>query len=80
MANVYVYGTTVLSTIHRLTACLERDGYVEIGESHECPGGEAMNAAMLLSGLGLKVSLGGTHFGRETQAALRRYANATRST
>jgi sugar/nucleoside kinase (ribokinase family) len=73
-ANVYVYGMTVLSTIHRLTGPLEPDGYAEISESYVCPGGEAMNAAMLLSRLGLKVSLGGPHFGRETQATLTRYA------
>lgn len=72
--NVYLYGMTVLSTIHRLGNALPAaDSYGEILETRVCPGGEAMNAAMLLSGLGLKTALGGPHWGVETEPVLRRY-------
>ena len=73
--DVYVYGMSVLSTIHRLTHALPAgDGYGEIADTFVCPGGEAMNAAMLLSGLGLRTALGGPHWGRETVGVLARYA------
>ncbi len=72
--DAYLYGMTVLSTIHRLAGSLEVDGYGEIAETHVCPGGEAMNAAMLLSGLGLTTALGGPHWGTETREVLGRYA------
>ncbi|HET9932824.1 MAG TPA: carbohydrate kinase family protein [Polyangiaceae bacterium] len=73
--DVYVYGMTVLSTIHRLTSApSDFDGYAEIAESRVCPGGEGMNAALLLASLGLRVGLGGPHWGTETAARLERYA------
>jgi sugar/nucleoside kinase (ribokinase family) len=73
--DVYLYGMTVLSTIHRLGSALSSgDGYGEILETQLCPGGETMNAAMLLSGLGLETAIGGPHWGFETQHALARYA------
>jgi sugar/nucleoside kinase (ribokinase family) len=72
--DAYLYGMTVLSTIHRLSGELEPDGYGEIAETFVCPGGEAMNAAMLLSGLGLTTALGGPHWGTETREVLGRYA------
>jgi sugar/nucleoside kinase (ribokinase family) len=72
--DAYLYGMTVLSTIHRLAGDLEPDGYGEIAETFVCPGGEAMNAAMLLSGLGLTTALGGPHWGTETREVLGRYA------
>jgi sugar/nucleoside kinase (ribokinase family) len=73
--DAYLYGMTVLSTIHRLAGELEPDGYGEIAETFVCPGGEAMNAAMLLSGLGLTTALGGPHWGTETREVLAQYAN-----
>lgn len=72
--DAYLYGMTVLSTIHRLDDSLNVDGYGEIAETHVCPGGEAMNGAMLLSGLGLRTALGGPHWGTETREVLGRYA------
>lgn len=73
--DVYVYGMTVLSTIHRLASALsDLDGYAEIAESRVCPGGEGMNAALLLSSLGLRVGLGGPHWGTQTAEGLSRYA------
>ena len=77
MANpdVYLYGQTVLSTIHKLAGKFpDIDGYGEISRSFLCPGGEAMNAAMLLSGLGLTTAIAGPHWGAETAAVLGRYA------
>src|SRR5207253_462277 len=66
--DVYLYGMTVLSTIHRCASVLPpADGYAEIVETHVCPGGEAMNGAMLLSGLGLRVGIGGPHWGSATR-------------
>ncbi|MES1183952.1 MAG: carbohydrate kinase family protein [Myxococcales bacterium] len=74
-ADVYLFGMTVLSTIHRCASALPlAGGYAEIGETYVCPGGEAMNAAMLLSGLGLSTALGGPHWGVETREGLGRYA------
>jgi sugar/nucleoside kinase (ribokinase family) len=73
--DVYCYGMTVLSTIHRVAGDpLGADGYAEIVESYVCPGGEAMNGALLLSGLGLTTAIGGPHFGRDTHGVLRAYA------
>jgi sugar/nucleoside kinase (ribokinase family) len=73
--DVYVYGMTVLSTIHRCASVLPfAGGYAEIAETHVCPGGEAMNAAMLLSGLGLRVGLAGPHWGSTTRDVLHGYA------
>ena len=66
---------SVLSTIHRMAHALPAaDGYGEIAETFLCAGGEAMNAAMLLAGLGLHTALGGPHWGHETGGVLKRYA------
>jgi len=74
-ADVYLYGMTVVSTLHRVAASLSAGGgYVEIAESHICPGGEAMNAAMLLAALGVRCAVGGPHWGRDTREVLERYA------
>lgn len=75
MPDVYLYGMTVLSTIHRCQAALPMgSGYAEVAESYVCPGGEAMNAAMLLSGLGLSTVLAGPHWGTATHEVLESYA------
>jgi len=73
--DVYLFGMTVLSTIHRCTPRLPLNGgYAEIEETYVCPGGEAMNAAMLLSGLGLSTAVAGPHWGVETRQVLGSYA------
>ena len=73
--DVYLYGMTVLSTVHRVALDTPTlDGYGEILESHVCPGGEAMNGALVLSSLGLKTALGGPHWGTETARNLGQYA------
>jgi sugar/nucleoside kinase (ribokinase family) len=73
--DVYLFGMTVLSTIHHCRSRLPLSGgYAEIDETYVCPGGEAMNAAMLLSGLGLSTALAGPHWGVETRELLGSYA------
>lgn len=75
MPDVYLYGMTVLSSIHKLAGPFpELDTYGEIAESFVAPGGETMNAAIVLSNLGLSTRIGGPRFGRDTETALRRYA------
>src|ERR1043165_6343015 len=77
--DVYLYGMTVLSTIHRLaTALPPEDGYAEILETRVCPGGEAMNGAIVLSALGLRTAIGGPHWGSETHEVLAHYAERYR--
>jgi sugar/nucleoside kinase (ribokinase family) len=74
MHDVYLYGMTLLSSIHKLVGAFpELDTYAEIAESYQVPGGETMNAAMVLSNLGLSTKIGGPKFGARTDAELRRY-------
>jgi sugar/nucleoside kinase (ribokinase family) len=74
-SDVYVFGQIVLSTIHKLAGRFpEADGYGEIERSFLCPGGQGMNAAMVLSGLGLTTAIGGPNWGNETAEVLDRYA------
>ena len=66
--DVYLYGVTVLSTIHRLADPYpEADGYGEIRETHILPGGETGNAAILLSSFGLSVRVDGPVLGSLTR-------------
>ena len=74
--NVYVYGMTVLSTIHLLKGNFPApDAYREIQETFVMPGGEAANCAIVLSNLGVSVSLDGCYFGELTEKPLLRYLN-----
>ena len=74
-SDVYVFGQIVHSTIHKLAGRFpEADGYGEIERTFVCPGGQGMNAAMVLSGLGLRVAVGGPNWGTETAEVLDRYA------
>jgi sugar/nucleoside kinase (ribokinase family) len=69
--DVYLYGMTVLSTIHKLEGPYPAaDTYREISRSYELPGGETGNAAILLSQLGLKVKSDGSDLGAETRLPL----------
>jgi hypothetical protein len=79
LIDVYVYGMTVLSTIHRLAGAYPQpDGYQEIRETHVMPGGEAANCAIVLSNLGKSVSLDGCYLGEETGELLLRYLGERR--
>jgi len=73
-ADVYLYGMTVLSTIYQLKAKFPlADGYQEITRTFVMPGGEAANAAIVLSNLGVPVTLDGTFLGDATAEPLRAY-------
>ena len=77
MSDVYVYGMTVLSTIHRLGGAFPaRDGYQEIKSSFVMPGGEGANCAVVLRHLGVSVTLDGCLLGDETAQPLKQYLEA----
>ena len=72
--SVYLYGMTVLSTIHQLKAKFpSADGYQEIIRTFVIPGGEAANGAIVLSNLGVPVTLDGPFLGDLTAEPLRAY-------
>jgi sugar/nucleoside kinase (ribokinase family) len=57
--DVYAYGVIASSTLHLLSQPLPQpDGYAEIAQIHFMTGGEALNSAIVLSRLGLRVQLG----------------------
>jgi sugar/nucleoside kinase (ribokinase family) len=73
--QIYLYGMTVWSTIHKLSnEYPAADTYGEIAETFTVPGGETMNAAMLLSALGVRVRIDGPHFGKGSGPGLREFA------
>jgi len=73
-SDVYVYGMTVLSTIHLLKGEFPLpDAYQEIQETFVMPGGEAANCAIVLSNLGVSVSLDGCYLGEQTEKPLLQY-------
>lgn len=68
VGNVYLFGMTVWSTVHRLEARYpEADRYAEIAETHLVPGGEAGNSALVLSRWGHHVKITGPFLGTETR-------------
>jgi sugar/nucleoside kinase (ribokinase family) len=72
--DVYAYGMIVLSTIHKLRDKFPSpDGYQEITRTFVMPGGEAANAAIVLSNLGFSVTLDGPFIGDSTAEPLREY-------
>jgi sugar/nucleoside kinase (ribokinase family) len=72
--DVYAYGMIVLSTIHKLRDKFPSpDGYQEITHTFVMPGGEAANAAIVLSNLGFSVTLDGPFIGDSTAQPLREY-------
>lgn len=75
--DVYIYGMTVLSTIHLLKDKFPAaDGYQEIVKTFVMPGGEAANAAVVLKNLGLSVKLDGCLMGELTAKPLKEYLTA----
>ncbi len=75
-SDVYIYGMTVLSTIHLLKGKFPApDAYQEIRETFVMPGGEAANCAIVLSNLGVRVSLDGCYLGDQTEKPLLEYLN-----
>jgi sugar/nucleoside kinase (ribokinase family) len=75
MCDVYVYGMTVLSTIHQLNGPFPAaDGYGDIEKTFVIPGGEGANAAIVLRALGVdQVVLDGCDLGYNTEATLQGY-------
>lgn len=72
--DVYHYGMTVLSTIHRLRKPYPKaDSYGEIERTMVVPGVETGNAAILLARLGLQVRPEGVLLGSQTQEPLLRF-------
>jgi sugar/nucleoside kinase (ribokinase family) len=72
--DVYVYGMTVLSTIHRLKDKFPApDGYQEIQQTFIMPGGEAANCAIVLRNFGVSVELDACYLGDATAAPLKLY-------
>lgn len=66
--DIYLYGMTVLSTIHRLDGAYpEPDAYREIKESYVIPGGETANSAIILANLGYQVKIDGPFLGVKTK-------------
>jgi sugar/nucleoside kinase (ribokinase family) len=62
--DVYAYGVIASSELHLLSMPFPSpDSYAEIAESHFMTGGEALNSAIVLSQLGLRVQLDGNWIG-----------------
>jgi sugar/nucleoside kinase (ribokinase family) len=74
VSDVYVYGMTVLSTIHQLKDKYPpADGYQEIQRTFVMPGGEAANCAIVLRNLGISTELDACYLGDATAAPLKLY-------
>ncbi|CAG0932702.1 hypothetical protein TFLX_02702 [Thermoflexales bacterium] len=72
--DVYIYGMTVLSTIHQLQGKFPAaDGYQEIQRTFIIPGGEAANCAIVLRNFDVSVELDACYLGEATAAPLRLY-------
>lgn len=66
--DIYLYGMTVLSTIHLLDGAYpEPDTYREIEETYLIPGGETANSAIILANLGYQVKIDGPFLGVKTK-------------
>jgi len=73
-SDVYIYGMTILSTIHRLKGKYPAPNtYQEIQDTFIMPGGEAANCALILSNLGIQVQLDGPYLGEKTAEPLLQY-------
>lgn len=62
--DVYAYGVIASSTLYLLGQSFPSpDGYAEIAQTYSMTGGEALNSAIVLSRLGLRVQLDGNWIG-----------------
>ncbi len=74
MIDVYCYGLVELSSIYTLADKFpSADGYKEVERVVEVPGGEATNAAVVLSRLGLKTKIAGTWLGEDVYNKVKTY-------
>lgn len=72
--RVYAYGMCVLSTVHLLKGRFpEANAYQEIASSYQLAGGEAANAAILLSRWGVQSRFDGCFLGEGTEKVLSSY-------
>lgn len=68
MSEIYLFGMTVYSTIHLLDGEYpEKDTYGEIAETHQVPGGETGNSALVLAKFGYKVKIDGPFLGAKNR-------------
>lgn len=72
--DVYLFGQ-ILGTHSFLLKgdFLEPDEYAEIGAKHFLPGGETGTAATVLTSLGVKVKMDGTHIGAQVEPMLKAF-------
>jgi sugar/nucleoside kinase (ribokinase family) len=69
--DIYSYGVILSSTLHLIHHPFPPpDGYAEIRQTYSMTGGEALNSAIVLSRLGLKVMLDGNWIGDTTDGKL----------
>ena len=74
MKDVYCYGLVELSSIYSLSGKFpSADSYKEVNTLVEVPGGEATNAAVVLSRLGLKTKIAGTWLGEDVYHKVKGY-------
>lgn len=74
IADIYLYGMTVMSTIHMLqNGYPKEDTYGEVAKTHYVPGGEAGNSALVLANLGYKIKIDGPSLGSESATGIREY-------
>jgi sugar/nucleoside kinase (ribokinase family) len=74
MKDVYCYGLVELSSIYTLSGKFpSADSYKEVERVMEVPGGEATNAAVVLSRLGLKTKIAGTWLGEDVYHKVKIY-------
>jgi sugar/nucleoside kinase (ribokinase family) len=66
--DVYAYGVISSSTLHILSQPFPpADGYAEVARTYAMTGGEALNSAIVLSRLGVRVMLDGNWIGDNPQ-------------
>jgi ribokinase len=74
MKDIYCYGLVELSNIYTLNGAFpSADSYKEVESWIELPGGEATNAAVVLSRLGLKIKIAGTWLGKDVYHKIKDY-------
>ncbi|MEI7542844.1 MAG: carbohydrate kinase family protein [bacterium] len=74
MKDIYAYGLVELSSIYTLNGLFPvADSYKEVDQLIELPGGEATNAVVVLSRLGLKTIIAGTWLGKDVYYKIQNY-------
>ncbi len=80
MGYLYLYGMVMTSKSIRLRWDYPAaDGYGEMEEEHYGVGGETGTAAVILSSLGCRLKLGGSHLGSKNNELIRAYFDKTQT-